>query len=235
MSQQVAVLIPAYKPTPAVVEVVEQLVALDAGRMIARYIVVNDGSGDAFDELFGRLAAIPLVSVIDHPRNRGKGAALKTGFDHVLSNLPQVAGVVTADADGQHVAKDVLAVSAALVARPTAVVLGVREFDPSTPLRSAFGNNLTRFVYRVFAGKRVSDTQTGLRGWPLKLCRRCLRVPLDGYDFELQALIISGREFEIIEVPISTIYIEGNKSSHFNPIRDSIRIYLAFLRFADRR
>src|SRR6185436_13782275 len=101
----------------------------------------------------------------------------------------------------------------------------------STPMRSAFGNNLTRGVFRFFTGQRLRDTQTGLRGLPVALCTRCLRVPLNGYDFELEMLMVAGREFRITEVPIETIYIEGNKSSHFNPLWDSLRVYFVFLRF----
>jgi glycosyltransferase involved in cell wall biosynthesis len=227
----VAVLIPAYQPTAAVVDLVKRLHDLDRDRIVTRCVVVNDGSSPEYEQLFEQLAAMPHVTVLRHAVNLGKGAALKTGFNHVLTIVPNARGVVTADADGQHAPENVMAVARELSRDPSRVVLGAREFDPNTPLRSAFGNKLTRVIYRFFTGKRLRDTQTGLRGWPLDLCRRCLRIVINGYDYELEALIISGREFEITEVPIKTIYIEGNKSSHFNPIWDSLRIYYVFLRF----
>lgn len=227
----VAVLIPAYKPTPAVVELVTELQALDSGKRIAAYVVVNDGSGDAFSSLFDQLATLPRVTVLPHAVNLGKGAALKGGMNHILTRMPEIQGIVTADADGQHAPENVMMVVRELAARPGRVVLGVREFDPNTPLRSAFGNRLTRLVFRAFTGVAVNDTQTGLRGLPADFCARCLRIPLNGYDFELEALILAGRQSRIVEVPIRTIYIDGNKSSHFNPIRDSLRIYFVFLRF----
>ena len=231
MRQPIAVLIPAYKPTSAVVELVRELQSLDSEGRIAAYVVVNDGSGDAFAVLFEQLAALPAVTVLPHAVNLGKGAALKSGMNHILTRLPEVKGVVTADADGQHAPENVMMVVHELGDRPANIVLGVRQFDPNTPLRSAFGNGLTRFVFRAFTGVAVSDTQTGLRGLPIEFCRSCLRIPLNGYDFELEALIMAGRQSRIVEVPIKTIYIDGNKSSHFSPIRDSLRIYFVFLRF----
>jgi putative flippase GtrA len=227
----IAVLIPAYKPTAAVVDLVRDLQALDSAGRITGYVVVNDGSGEDFTNLFAQVAAFPRVTILPHAVNLGKGAALKSGMNHILTRLPDVRAIVTADADGQHAPENVMMVVNDLAARPDKVVLGVRQFDPNTPLRSAFGNGLTRLVFRTFTGVAVSDTQTGLRGLPVEFCRRCLRIPLNGYDFELEELILAGRQSQIVEIPIKTIYIEGNKSSHFNPVRDSLRIYFVFLRF----
>ena len=137
MRQPIAVLIPAYKPTSAVVELVRELQSLDSEGRIAAYVVVNDGSGDAFAVLFEQLAALPAVTVLPHAVNLGKGAALKSGMNHILTRLPEVKGVVTADADGQHAPENVMMVVHELGDRPANIVLGVRQFDPNTPLRSA--------------------------------------------------------------------------------------------------
>jgi putative flippase GtrA len=230
-SARIAMVIPAYKPTPDMVALVKSLQQMDTLGVIGRYVVVNDGSGPESQPLFNAVRELPNVTVVAHAVNLGKGAALKTGFNHVLTTIPEAQGIVTADADGQHAAENVLSVAQELAAKPSKVVIGAREIDPSVPWRSAFGNKLTRIVFRFFTGQSLRDTQTGLRGWPLELCRRCLRVPLTGYDFELEALILSGRNFDITQVPITTIYIEGNRSSHFNPLWDSLRIYFVFLRF----
>lgn len=228
---RIAILIPAYKPTPAVVELVSELQRLDSAGNIGAYVVVNDGSGADFANLFDQLAAMPRVTVYAHAVNLGKGAGLKSGMNYILTKMPAIQAIVTADADGQHAPENVMTVVSDIAAKPDRVVLGVREFDPDTPLRSAFGNRLTQFVFRAFTGVAVSDTQTGLRGLPVEFCRRCLKIPLNGYDFELESLILAGRHSRIAEVPIKTIYIDGNKSSHFNPIWDSLRIYFVFLRF----
>jgi glycosyltransferase involved in cell wall biosynthesis len=229
-ARRAIILIPAYQPPPSLLVLLRDLQARDGGRLVSRYLIVNDGSGVEFEATFAEAAGMPNVTLLRHARNQGKGAALKTAFAHILEHHPGAAGVVTADADGQHVAEDVLRVAEALIARPDHLVLGTRVFDPGVPLRSVFGNQLTRLVFGLFTGKRLRDTQTGLRGWPLALCRRGLEIPLTGFDYELEALIIGVRHCPIFEVPIRTIYVGRNETSHFKPIGDSIRIYKVFLR-----
>lgn len=142
--------------------------------------------------------------------------------------------MVTADADGQHAPADILRVARRLMEHPDALVLGAREFPAHIPLRSRFGNVLTRLVFLVFTGKLLRDTQTGLRGWPAAQCRDSLRVPIQGYDFGLEDPACGGRGGAIEEVGIETIYLDGNRASHFNPLRDSFRIYFVFLRYCRR-
>ncbi len=192
--------------------------------------MVDDGSGAAFSGVFDQVAAMGGVTVLRHAVNLGKGAALKTGFNHCLMMWPEACGVVTADADGQHAAADILKVARRLVERPHGLVLGARTFPADVPLRSRFGNTLTRLVFLILTGKRLRDTQTGLRGWPAERCRAALHIPIAGYDFELEALVRSRGE-EIEEVGIQTIYLDGNTASHFNPLRDSLRIYFVFVRY----
>ena len=103
------------------------------------------------------------------------------------------------------------------------------------PLRSQLGNIISRYVFRVFTGVRLSDTQTGLRAWPRRYCMASLPIAINGYDFELECLLKAhddaGQSFSICQVPIKTIYLDGNRGSHFNPIRDSMRIYFVFARY----
>lgn len=209
---------------------VAEVQRLNGDGVVAAVVVVDDGSDARCGDVFGRLAAANGVTVLRHAVNLGKGAALKTGFNHCLVTWPEACGVVTADADGQHAAADILKVARRLVERPQALVLGAREFPAHVPLRSRFGNILTRFVFMIFTGTRLRDTQTGLRGWPSAQCRESLRIPIQGYDFELEALVRS-RGVEMEEVGIQTIYLDGNRASHFNPLRDSFRIYFVFLRY----
>lgn len=203
---------------------------LNRAGVVSRFLIVDDGSGPEFTPVFDAVRRHPDVTLVTHAQNQGKGAALKTGFRHVLAEMPDIRGIVTADADGQHAPTDIMALAKVLREHPDHAVIGARVFDPTTPLRSKFGNELTRGVFRLFTGKAVKDTQTGLRGYPISLCRRLLDSSLTGYEFELEALIIAAREYPVREVPIQTIYIEGNKSSHFNPIKDSARIYSVFFR-----
>ncbi|MCH5276393.1 MAG: bifunctional glycosyltransferase family 2/GtrA family protein [Desulfovibrionaceae bacterium] len=221
-------LIPAYKPEPAILDTAR---ALLASRRIAHVVVVNDGSGAEYDPFFRELTDMG-ATVLRHPANLGKGMALRTGLKHIARAFPRSVGVVTLDADGQHLVKDVLATAARLLENPRALILGCRSFGQNTPLRSRMGNITTRLVMRVLAGLNISDTQTGLRGIPLFLVPKLLRLRTTGYDFELDMLILAKKErIPVAEVPIDTVYIDGNRSSHFHPLLDSMKIYLVFLRY----
>lgn len=225
----VAVIIPAYRPDVRLLELVHQL----SSSGLPMIVVIDDGSGEGYRTLFDDAGQIENVRVLHHPANAGKGAALKTGIQYALNDSPQLTGVVTADADGQHRIDDILSVASALRAQPDALVLGARVFEQEhVPLRSRIGNVLTRRVMRFIAGQDLTDTQTGLRGIPASFCRSLLQVPSNGYEFELDMLIEAHNSgVTISEAPIATIYEPGNKSSHFNPIVDSMRIYFVFLRF----
>lgn len=224
------ILIPAYKPTSAFQDLVRELVSAKATCAI---VVVNDGSGPDYEAIFTVVSELETVRLLGHIVNLGKGAALKTGMNYAAYNFPNSVGVVTADADGQHRPEDILRTAEALEAAPSHLVLGSRQFGGDIPLRSKFGNVLTRYVMRLVTGQKVSDTQTGLRGIPLDFIPDLMRLRPNGYDFELDVLLECKRSRRTIEeIPIATIYEDGNKSSHFNPLMDSMRIYFVFLRFA---
>ena len=111
--------------------------------------------------------------------------------------------------------------------------MGCRRFSGKIPLRSKFGNNITKFVFSFAAGVKVSDTQTGLRGFSSKLIPFMLSVSGDRYEFEMNMLLECAREgIRFYEVPIETVYLGKNESSHFNPIKDSWRIYKDILKFS---
>jgi putative flippase GtrA len=108
---------------------------------------------------------------------------------------------------------------------PGRLVLGARCFNGNVPLRSRIGNQLSRGMVSLFVGHRMRDTQTGLRSIPAKLLPHLLRLSTQGYDFELDMLIATKHHnVGIIEVPIETIYIDQNRSSHFNPLLDSMHL-----------
>jgi len=222
------VIIPAYKPGEDLPGLARELLGLGAG---FRLLVVDDGSGAAYADRFEEVAALPGVTLLRHAVNQGKGQALKTAFNHVLLHMPDVAGVVTADADGQHLPADIQGVADALAEGRHGLVLGVRSFGREVPLRSRFGNVLTSGLSRFLFGRKFQDTQTGLRGIARDLLPECLRLRATGYDFEMEMLSEAVRlGVSIREVPIATVYLEGNRSSHFNPLRDSLAIYYVLLR-----
>lgn len=223
------VLIPAYRPSEALTELLK---SLTASRLVRAVVVVDDGSGPEFHSLFDSFSEFDEPLIIRHRENLGKGAALKTGLGHIARLFPDGIGVVTADADGQHTARDTLGIVKALGNRPGALILGVRSFGRKVPFRCRIGNLVVVNLLSLMAGRRITDTQTGLRGIPMSFVADLLDSPCDGYEFETDMLLQCVRKnIEICEVKIETIYIDGNCSSHFDPVLDSVRICRVLLRF----
>jgi putative flippase GtrA len=222
------VVIPAYQPGRALVDLVRDL----AGAAMTAVVVVDDGSGPRYRFIFDETLQLGNVRVLRHAINLGKGAALKTGINYALVEYPGLTGIVTADADGQHNPPDIRNVAKRFVQSPEALVLGTRTFEGQIPLRSRLGNSVTRQVMRFAVGHRLADTQTGLRAIPRGLLKPLLQVTAQGYEFELEMLIAARHlGISVVEQPISTIYEKGNPTSHFHPLRDSMRIYFVLLRY----
>ena len=199
-------------------------------------VLVDDGSRSECECVFAEAAALPRVERLQHPVNLGKGRALKTGFQHLLKAHPQMVGVVTADADGQHTAEDIERVALALLASGTRPVLGSRRFDQqNVPFRSRVGNVVARRIFGFLTGVTLTDTQTGLRGLPLALLPELLPLEGERYEYEMTMLAYLCRLGQgPVEVPIATVYLDKNRGSHFDPVRDPMRIYCALLRFLRR-
>jgi glycosyltransferase involved in cell wall biosynthesis len=223
----IAVVIPAWEPESTLVDLVAALSASGLGVVL----ILDDGSSAATQPVFDALRGFN-VRLLRHAMNLGKGRALKTGFNCILCDYPEITGVVTADADGQHTAEDILRVAAALASSGNKPVLGSRSFGPEVPLRSKLGNVLTRYIFSFVTGSKLSDTQTGLRGLPISVLPELMVLDGERYEYEMTVLAHLCREGDRpTEVPIATVYIENNRSSHFNPIRDSMRIYFVLARF----
>lgn len=197
-------------------------------------LAVDDGGGAEFAEIFEEVEKLG-VKVLHHDINRGKGVALRTGFKYILDNMPDVDGVVTADCDGQHKIPDILNMLDAMEKNPDKMVLGGRFAgkDNNIPARSRFGNTVTRWVFAFATGLRIRDTQTGLRGIPRSLFENLLQVKGDRYEYEMNMLLsLKDWGCGFVEIPIETVYIENNKSSHYHPIKDSIRVFSQIIKFS---
>lgn len=220
MIEDIAVLIPAYQPEARLADLVSALKT-----DFSRILVVDDGSSEGRD-VFSRLAGLS-VPVERHACNRGKGAALKTGFDAIMRMWPTISGIVTADADGQHLPKDILGVAKKLKEDAAngieRLVVGARRVGKGAPFKSRFANAWTRAVFRFMSGYPLSDTQTGLRGIPATLVPRVAAIGGDRYEFEILMLMDAAAHPSLpVEIPIETVYLDGNKSSHFRPFADSL-------------
>lgn len=219
--------IPAYEPDEKMLAVIDDISSLTDFHII----VINDGSGKDKLPIFAEASKKAIV--LTHEVNKGKGRGIKTALEYIKEHEADTVGIVIADADGQHKAEDIIRVSKALTSSPDKLIMGCRRFSGKIPLRSKFGNNITKFVFSFAAGVKVSDTQTGLRGFSSKLIPFMLSVSGDRYEFEMNMLLECAREgIRFYEVPIETVYLGKNESSHFNPIKDSWRIYKDILKFS---
>ena len=219
-------LVPSYEPDERLVEV-----ARDLSERGFDVVVIDDGSGPAYDGVFSQAAL--FSTVIGYNDNRGKGAAIKSGIQCLLRTYADDTIVVTVDGDGQHAPADVACCAEAAAANPGTFVLGTRSIDSTMPWRSRIGNIITRTVFALTSGVHVSDTQTGLRAFSLELARRLAEVSGNRYEYEMNVLYACVEwGVPIVEVPIDTIYFYSNRASHFHPLLDSIRIYRSILTFA---
>lgn len=225
---QLCVLIPSLEPDERLPRYVDSL--LDAG--FGLVLIVNDGSGPEYLPIFDRIAAKDRCHVLGYPVNRGKGHALRTGVEY-LRDHTDLQGVITADADGQHTAPDTLKLAERMREGDRRLLVGSRDFsrnNKNIPARSRFGNRMTSAVFAALYGHWLPDTQTGLRAVSRACFDDLLAVTGDRFEYEMNMLIrfaVDKIPFEII--PIQTIYLEENKSSHFHPLRDSWRIYKLLL------
>ncbi|MDA9900190.1 bifunctional glycosyltransferase family 2/GtrA family protein [Planktomarina temperata] len=223
-----ALLIPAYEPTGELTRLIQNL-----GEQHP-IVVVDDGSQSCLAKhIFENLEEMPNVTILKHTINLGKGAALKTGLKYIRANIDSD-WVVTLDADGQHLASDVVRVANATSDPGNhLLVLGSRKFTNATPLKSRIGNNFTALIFKYVYGYDLKDTQTGLRGIHKSIIPEILRIKGNKYEFETDMLLLAiNNRIPIICLSIETIYINDNDNSHFKPIRDSFLIYKSIFAFA---
>lgn len=223
---RIPVVIPAYEPDGKLLDLCRSLVESGIGDIV----VVDDGSGKEYQPVFQAVQEECCGVVLRHAANMGKGRALKDAFNFLLNEREDLVGCVTADSDGQHTVKDILKCMEALEQDYNCFILGCRDFDqPDVPFKSRFGNKLTQKVCKGLCGIAVSDTQTGLRAIPKEFMEYLLNTSGERFEFETNMLVESRGRFGIVEVMIETVYDSKTEhKTHFDPVRDSIRIYKIF-------
>ena len=211
------ILIPAYKPDELLIKLLKELKdeGFDA-------IVVNDGSGEEYQSIFQEVEKYAVL--LTQNINRGKGAALRFGFSYVNLHPNNHNYVITCDADGQHAVKDIIRVNDKLH-ETNNVVLGSRKFDKSVPKRSRNGNFMSRLCRTLLTKEYVPDDQCGLRGFPVVEIFNIISLQGDHYEYEMSVICnLQIKRLKFEEVPIETIYLNNNNSSHFRPNLDTFRI-----------
>lgn len=225
-NKDIPVIIPSYEPDERLIQLLENLEKAD----ITNIIIVNDGSGKEYEWIFEKAHRNLECRVLKHFVNMGKGRALKTAFNFCLNEFPNLIGCVTADSDGQHTVEDIEKCIHSLEEDKSNLILGCRNFDQEdVPSKSKMGNKITRKICKWLCGIDVTDTQTGLRGIPKIFMEYLLNVSGERFEFETNMLIESKGKCEIKEIEIKTVYdSKENHTTHFDPIKDSFRIYKIF-------
>lgn len=220
------ILIPAYEPNEKLIELVKNIDKCDFD-----IVVVDDGSGYGYQQVFHKVEE--YASLISYPVNQGKGHALKEGYQWIKKKYRDNYIVITMDSDGQHTIRDVRRLGSYVEKHLDTLVIGMRLRGKNTPLRSKIGNAITRFIYKITTGLDVYDTQTGLRAFSYQLMDFFLGIDGERFEYEMNVLLWCAREHvPISEIPIETIYIENNKSTHFRTVRDSYLIYREIIKFS---
>ncbi len=224
-----SLVLPAYNPTPHLLRLIHLLEQTSPDLKI---IVVNDGSA-AEGLAVLRQAETLGVEVLHHASRRGKGAALKTAFQHFLqyhdANSP---GVITAHASGEHPAELILQILKVFMEYPQTFVIGARDIL-KLPRKNRFGNRLFRWLFSMAVGNQLQDPWSGLRAYPRDVLAELLSLPNDHYDFEAHVLLHACRKaWPYLELPCETDMALGAQSTPFNWVEDSMKIYMLFLKFA---
>lgn len=224
--KKAVVVIPSLGPDDNMLNYVNELIE----KGFSKILLINDGSDDEDERYYRNLLDkhTDVIHYVKHNVNEGKGRALKTGFHYILNTFTndEITGVVTADADGQHSVKDTINVALKLIETET-YVLGCRNFNAENiPPKSEFGNKVTTFVFKQLYGKKITDTQTGLRGLPFNELKFIIPLIGEKFDYEINMLIHMVTSIkDIEEVEIDTIYFDSNRATHFDAVKDSIKIY----------
>jgi glycosyltransferase involved in cell wall biosynthesis len=194
-------------------------------------LVVDDGSRD--DTV--AVARAAGADVLQHPVNRGKGAALVTGMRALFAR--GFSHALTMDGDGQHLPREIPTLLAGAAAEPTAIVIGVRRRGSQEVAGiNLFGNRFANLCVRSAAGVPLSDTQSGFRVYPLATT---LRLPKQGehFEYESTSIIFSARAgVPIRSIPVDVYYPPvAERRSHYRKVLDTLRIIRAVAPLLVRR
>lgn len=212
------VIIPTYNNAGTVGNVINRVLKFNVP-----VLVVNDGSTDETNEV---LAQFPTITVIHFTKNKGKGAALKAALKQADEQGYRYA--ITIDADGQHYPEDIPVFLEEIEKTPDALLIGARNLQADNmPGKNTFANKFSNFWFRIETGKKMEDTQSGYRLYPLEKIRG-MKFFTGKYEFELEVIVQAAwRDIEVRNVPVHVYYPpEGERVSHFRPLRDFTRISL---------
>ena len=214
MSEKALIIVPAYNAAQTVGDVIRS-----CREFVSNSVAINDGSRD---ETAGA-AMTAGAEVVTHPINRGKGAALKTGFAWALERGYDI--VITLYADGQHLPREIPKFLRAREETHADLIIGGRShlFGEMLP-RRRMANRFSAWSISKASGKRITDSQSGFRLYSANLLRN-IRLHTDGFDMESEIIVHAGRRgFKVLTIPIDLGFVDGISTSHYKPLKDTLRI-----------
>lgn len=220
MSERYAVLIPALNAQRTLPQVV-----VDARRQLEPVIVIDDGSSDGT----GDVARAVGATMLRHDVNRGKGAALKTGFAWAMQN--GFDGVITLDADGQHLPGEIPKFIDARQETHADLIIGGRAhlFEHMLPRRRN-ANRFSAWCIAKCSGAKITDSQSGFRFYSAHLLRT-LQLHTNRFDMESEVIVLAGkRGLKILTIDIDLGFVDGLSTSHYRPLKDTLRIAWTVMR-----
>ena len=220
MTEKIAVLIPALNAERTLPRVV-----VEARAQLEPVLVIDDGSSDATSEVAREAGA----TVIRHPVNRGKGGALKTGFQWALEN--GFDGAITLDADGQHLAGEIPKFVRERERGGADLIIGGRShlFGQMLP-RRRMANRFSAACIAFASGVEITDSQSGFRYYSANLLRQ-VKLRAEGFDMESEVIVRAGRrKFGVVTIPIELGFVDGIATSHYKPLKDTLRIAWTVIR-----
>lgn len=208
------VIVPTYNNPKTLKKVLDSI--LDFTNNI---IIVNDGSTDSTSEI---LKDFSSLTQIHHPKNLGKGRALRNGFRKALELNFEYA--ITIDSDGQHFASDIPIFLEAIQKEPNTLLIGSRNMtQENVPKKSSFGNKFSNFWFKFETGIKLDDTQSGFRLYPLRLLPK--RFYTNKFEFEIEVIVRAAWKGIVVKnIPIQVLYDPAERVSHFRPFKDFTRI-----------
>jgi glycosyltransferase involved in cell wall biosynthesis len=208
------VIVPTYNNEKTLKKVLDSI--LD---FTSNVIIVNDGATDSTSEI---LKQFSQLTQIHHPKNLGKGRALRNGFRKALELNFEYA--ITIDSDGQHFASDIPVFLEAIQEEPNTLLIGSRNMtQENVPKKSSFGNKFSNFWFKFETGIKLDDTQSGFRLYPLRLLPK--RFYTNKFEFEIEVIVRAAWKGIVVKnIPIQVLYDPAERVSHFRPFQDFTRI-----------
>ncbi len=208
------VIVPTYNNEKTLKKVLDSI--LD---FTSNVIIVNDGATDSTSEI---LKQFSQLTQIHHPKNLGKGRALRNGFRKALELNFEYA--ITIDSDGQHFASDIPVFLEAIQEEPNTLLIGSRNMtQENVPKKSSFGNKFSNFWFKFETGIKLDDTQSGFRLYPLRLLPKSFYT--NKFEFEIEVIVRAAWKGIVVKnIPIQVLYDPAERVSHFRPFQDFTRI-----------